>query len=128
MSNDFRPAVSQAVVVSGAVIDPNQATARIALFDEAGDPIDLDAIDASPQTGDDVLLTGFEAGSAGAILATDTVNEALAKVEATVGDIDGSTVVLTGFTTGTAGAVAATDSVNAAIAKLEARIVEIEGT
>lgn len=105
----------QAVIVSQAALDPTSVPQRLALFTEAGVAVtDLVTVD----TGASVVLTGYTSGSAGAVAATDTVNQAIAKLEAT--EPTGAQVILTGYTSGSAGTVAATDSVNQAIAKLEA--------
>lgn len=72
----------QAVVVSQTTLNPNLGIKQLALFDQAGEPIDLDGATPVSQTGQNILLTGFSAGSAGNVEATDTVNQALAKLEA----------------------------------------------
>jgi hypothetical protein len=119
-------AVQPVMVVDMATSPPNQIPARMALFDANGSPISR-ILDTVP-SGADVVLTGFTAGSAAAVAATDTVNAAIAKVQArTLAAAPvGSNVLLTGYSAGSAAAVAATDSLNAAIAKLEARIVALE--
>jgi hypothetical protein len=119
---------SQLVVVSQATVDPELGLGRVALFDESGDPIATDdLVKATPPTGEDVLLTGFEAGTVDDVEATDTINEAIAKVEAKAdADPTGADVLLTGFEAGEAGDVAATDTVNEALAKLVARVAALE--
>lgn len=117
MSNQV---VQQLVIVDQTTVNKNNITTPVALFDESGTSVSVNS-----QTGADVLLTGYEAGDADALAASDTVNEAFAKIEAGLAKT-GADVVLTGYTSGTAGAVAATDTVNAAIAKLEARIAALE--
>lgn len=72
---------SQAIIVSDTVYDDTMGSQRLALFNEAGSAItDLVTI----PTGDEVILTGFVAGTAAAVAATDTVNEAVAKLEAQI--------------------------------------------
>lgn len=107
---------------------PNVIPSRMALFDTSGNPISR-ILDDVP-SGAEVILTGFASGSAGAVAATDTVNEAIAKVQARTLSAapTGANVVLTGYAAGSAGAVAATDSVNAAVAKLEARTLSAAPT
>lgn len=81
--------------------------------------------DADNQTGADVVLTGYAAGTATAVAATDTVNAGLAKVEAKADSA--YDVALTGYVIdGTGGALAATDSILEAIAKLEKRVYDLE--
>jgi len=77
--------VTQAVVVTNstsAPIRPNQTLEQMALFTEAGVAINL------PAKGSDVLLTGYSAQTAGALSATDTVNKALAKLEARIAELE----------------------------------------
>lgn len=74
--------VTQAVVVSQTAIKPSQTTEKIAFFTEAGVPIDVDP--AASVTGADVVLTGMVAGTATEVAATDTVNEAIAKLQAQI--------------------------------------------
>lgn len=118
---------TQVVVVSQAAVNPAQGLGRLALFDDTGAPIATDDLVLASVTGADVPLTGYAKGSAEAVAATDTVNEAIGKVEAQAAvDPTGADVVLTGYVAGSADDVAATDSVNEAIAKLEARIAALE--
>lgn len=72
---------TQAFVVTTQVeLKPHQKIESIALFDENGDPIDVASL--TVQTGDDTLLTGYEIAVAAApVAATDTVNEAIGKLE-----------------------------------------------
>jgi hypothetical protein len=80
---------------------------------------------ANFRVGSNILLTGYSAGAWSAVAATDTVNQAIAKV---ANFRVGSNIVLTGYTIGVVAlaAVGATDTVNAAIAKLEKRIADLE--
>lgn len=80
--------VETAIVVSNGEIDPSQASTQLALFTTAGAPINLDETDAVPQTGANVLLTGYTAGAADDVEATDTVNAALAKLEARIAAVE----------------------------------------
>lgn|SRR5512136_470407 len=124
MANDQK--VTQAIVVDQTSLKSGAAIEQIALFDSSGAPISR-ILDTVPDGGD-VLLTGFTSGSAGALAATDTVNEAFGKLQARTLSAapTGANVLLTGFTTGTKTAVLATDSANAAIAKLVAYIADLE--
>lgn len=72
--------VMKAVVDTGGHIDPSQVTMRLALFDVDGDPIDLGDV----PTGAEVKLTGFVPGAAGAVAAADSVNQAIAKLQARI--------------------------------------------
>lgn len=111
----------QAVVVTQAAIDADQATERLALFNEAGTPVGYFTEEAV--TGADVLLTGLVAGTAVDVAATDTANEAIAKLQAQNDvQLDGSDVLLTGLAAGAATTILATDTVNQAMAKLQAQI------
>ena len=84
--------LTQAIVVNATDINENQVTQRFAFFDETGTPLELsdliakgDKGDTGPAaTGDNVLLTGMVAGEAEAVAATDTVNEAIAKLQAQI--------------------------------------------
>jgi len=68
----------QAILVSEADFDHNESFERIALFDESGDLVqNLESI-----SGSDVLLTGLVTGTPVAVAETDTVNEAVAKLQA----------------------------------------------
>lgn len=116
----------QVMIVEQATINSGQCVTRMALFETDGSPVST--ILAEVPDGGDILLTGFTAGSAAALAATDTVNGAFGKLQARTLSAApiGSNVLLTGYTIGTAAAVAATDSLNAAIGKLEARVVALE--
>jgi cobyric acid synthase len=117
--------VTQATLVTQAEPLTDQAMELIAIWDENGDPLTPAVTPAD--TGDTVIMTGYEAGTASAVQATDTLNEAVAKVEAQANVHDtGADVILTGYTSGSAGNVADTDTVNEAIAKLEARVYALE--
>ena len=74
--------VTQAVVVSQASVSPNQFAERIALFGEDGSPIEVAPVES--MTGADVTLTGLTSGDPDPIDATDTVNEAMAKLQAQI--------------------------------------------
>lgn len=82
MSDRFQT-VLQAVLTPTADINPTQAVARLAVFDEDGNSVDLTANQETP-TGADVDLTGFTAGTAGPVAATDSINEAVAKLQARI--------------------------------------------
>ena len=119
-------AVERAVLVTDGVLDPNQATTRLALFDESGasinpaniggvtDLADLEDVDATTpteddvltwdgdswvpqapaaeaQTGDDIVLTGYVAADGSDdIVATDTLNEALNKLAVRMTAVEGA--------------------------------------
>lgn len=89
--------VGQAILVSQAAVDGGRALEKIALFDATGTPIATDdLVAANPPTGEDVLLTGMSAGEAAAVTATDTVNEAIAKLQAQYDALDGRVTTLEG--------------------------------
>ena len=70
---------TQTIVVSDESLDPNMMVQRTAFFNADGTPLNLD-----DQTGAEVILTGYSAESAAAVAATDTANEAIAKLEARI--------------------------------------------
>ena len=73
----------QMVLVDQENMGPlSQKAQKVAIYDSTGTPVDFTA-DAD-DTGADVLLTGYAAGSYSAISATDSVNEAIAKLAAVV--------------------------------------------
>jgi hypothetical protein len=125
MMNDTR--TKQAVVTSQTSIDSSQVVEPIALFNADGTPVALDAMQL--QTGADVVLTGYVAGIEDPVSPTDTVNEAIAKVEAVAVAAaetqTGDDILLTGYVPVT-GDILATDTLNEAIAKFEARIEALE--
>lgn len=126
MTTPSQSAVMSAVVVAQAQIPSNTTPMRIAFFDEEGVPVV--GIDETP-TGDNVPLTDYESGSADDIADTDTVNEAFAKVEARLEDLEDNTAndyLMTGYVEGEADPISATDTILEAIAKLEARLVVVE--
>jgi hypothetical protein len=76
---------TQAMIVDQSEINKSQVVERFALFDSDGVPVATDdLVTATPPTGADVVLTGMVAGEAAAVAATDTVNEAIAKLQAQV--------------------------------------------
>ncbi len=72
----------QLVVVPDASWTPNQVSEEVGLFNADATPISLAAL--TVQTADDILMTGYVIGVAGALAATDTINEALGKLEARI--------------------------------------------
>ncbi len=110
--------VKQVVIVPAANNNPTMVAERIAIFDDAGDPVDLAAL----QTGEDIPLTGYDTVAADDVEATDTVNEGIGKLEARIALGE----VLTGYEIGEIGALAATDTINEAFGKLEARLAAVE--
>lgn len=117
--------VKQVTVVERATPAPNQVMERVAFFNPDGTPYELAGVDGS-----EVNLTGYTIGAAGALAATDTVNEAFGKVEDRLVDLEAhdsaAEMVLTGYTIGAAGALAATDTLNGAFGKVEDRLVDLE--
>lgn len=107
------------VVTNVPELDANMALQRVALVHDDGTAVDFTGV---ATTGDAVLLTGMVEGTATDVAATDSVNEAVAKLQAQakVNPV-GSQILLTGLTDGDAVAVGATDTVNEAIAKLQAQ-------
>lgn len=75
--------ITRAIVMDGPVPTQMIGTERIALFNEDGDPWTPD-ISAGNVTGAEVLLTGMTAGTNTAVAATDTVNQAIAKLQAQI--------------------------------------------
>lgn len=73
--------VTQGVVTSQGAIRPHQTVEKIALFNQDGTPFD---VDGSAPTGADILLTGLTAGTATPVAATDSVNAAIAKLQAQI--------------------------------------------
>ncbi len=110
--------------VTQAAVDPSIHVQPVAFFDSRGNPITIDATDD--------VLTGYVIGDPDPVAATDTVIEAIAKVEGQVdavndlagapGDQAGTGYVIDG----TGGALAATDTLLEMIAKLEKRIADLE--
>jgi hypothetical protein len=94
----------QAVLVTQAAVDPDMGLGRIALFDESGDPVqNLESV-----SGADVVLTGLIAGSAAAPVATDTINQAVAKLQAEAMVGFTSVAAVTATAIGTAGKTTST--------------------
>lgn len=109
------------IVVSQTTMDSNQISEKAALFNEAGTPVGY--FTEESVTGADVLLTGYTSGTATPVAASDTANQAIAKVEAQAAVHEtGADILLTGLASGSAVAIAATDTVNQAMAKLQAQI------
>lgn len=104
--------VSQAVLVDQPAIRQNVLPQRLALFDDSGAPVtagDLTTLD----------LTGYTVGTAGALDDTDTVLEALGKLEATVNTKFGTQAAHQADTTAVDLAALKVDF-NALLAKLQA--------
>lgn len=80
--------VVNAVVGTGGHIDEKQVKLKLALFDAQLNPIPLDAIDGTPQTGATVILTGYAPHAVGAVLAADSANVAIAKLEARIAALE----------------------------------------
>jgi len=123
----------QVTVVEAASPTPNQIMERVSFFNEDGTPYELEGVDGS-----EVELTGYEiAVEAAAVAASDTVNEAVGKVEYRLGVLETSetgevdteaevrATVLTGLSVASATAVTAADSVLVAIGKLQAQITAL---
>lgn len=82
--SDQNQIVLQAVLTPTDTLNPTQHTARLALFDEEGNAVE--PMTEIP-TGDDIELTGLTTGPVEAIASTDTVNEAMAKLQAQIDDL-----------------------------------------
>lgn len=117
-------------VIEAAAPAPNQIMERVSFFNEDGTPYELEGVDGS-----EVELTGYEiAEAADDVEATDTVNEAVGKLEyrlaaletSETGEVDTEAevraTVLTGLSTASATAVTAADSILVAIGKLQAQL------
>jgi len=74
--------VKQAIIVEQASMAKHNTAAQIALFDENGDPVKINP------NGEEIVLTGYESGEAGEVAASDTVNEAIAKLEARIAALE----------------------------------------
>jgi hypothetical protein len=77
----------QAVLITQAALKPGQTPIYIALFNADGSPV-TDLTVAPEDTGATVLLTGYVLGAASAVGATDTVNEAMSKLQAQLNAMD----------------------------------------
>lgn len=73
----------QAVVSTQTKVNPTQIAEKFVLFDEDGQPFSFDA-----QDGSDVILTGYASHAVGDVSATDSVNVAIAKLEARVAALE----------------------------------------
>lgn len=71
----------QVVPVTAAAARPGQPFEKMAFFGSNGLPLTGVGV---PDTGVTVKLTGYAPHAAGAVSATDTVNDAIAKLEARV--------------------------------------------
>lgn len=80
-------AVVQSVVVAQSALDPSQTVQKLALFNEDGETLEVTDL-AAGVTGADIVLTGYEAVTGDDLAATDTVNAALAKLEARVAALE----------------------------------------
>ncbi len=93
-----------AIIVAATEYPSKKVPMRLALFDESGDPVvalqeevSWDEVADKPSTftpaththvGSAVVLTGYASGSADDLSATDTVNEAFAKLEARIAALE----------------------------------------
>lgn len=68
----------QATLVSQAKVDTSRQSEQLALFNADGQPVTALTYD----TGGDIVLTGYTVGANTAVLATDTVNQAMGKLQA----------------------------------------------
>jgi hypothetical protein len=75
--------ITQAIIVAKDKFRANQTTERIALFDEDRNPIGPNS-----DTGESVLLTGYEPQEAANLEPEDTVNVAFAKLEARIAELE----------------------------------------
>jgi len=69
--------VTQVIVVPAKDFREHQGTERMSLFNEDGSPLG-----PVSDTGETLLMTGYESGESGDVSAEDTVNSAVAKLEA----------------------------------------------
>lgn len=107
-------------IVPQSAADPSVAIKNVSLFNPDGTPI---TVLTASETGADVLLTGYTGpDDASPVASTDSVNEAVAKLEGQVAEVDVTGAILTGLVAGEVEPVAATDTVLEAIAKLQAQI------
>lgn len=60
----------------------NQPVENVAFFDTSGNPLIINSTTQSADTGATVKLTGYTPPSGSNVLATDTVNQAIAKLDA----------------------------------------------
>lgn len=74
----------QAVVVPRDTYNNAQTPMRLALFSEDGTPINL-------KSGSDVVLTGYTEQSAGPVQESDSVIQAIAKLEARITALEAAT-------------------------------------
>lgn len=80
--------VKQAIVVPQESMNVGtRLPERVAFFNEDGTPVEFGG-DASTPTGADVHLTGYTSGSAGNVAAGDSVNGAIAKLEARIAALE----------------------------------------
>lgn len=121
MTNPSSMTTEQAIFTDQAALDPTRMVKRLALFNDDGTPAVALTFEEVP-TGADVLLTGYTAGAWSAVAATDSVNEAIAKV-ATFRV--GSNILLTGYALGANVDVAASDTVNGAFGKVQKQIDDL---
>lgn len=115
----------QIVIVTQAAMKKDRVSEQAAFFQEDGTPF----VFPQSATGDEIPMTGYIATEAAAVEATDTVNEAVGKLEATAAAIpvDGSEMLLTDYAAVPAEAILPTDSVNEAFGKLEAKVNVLPG-
>lgn len=74
--------VKQACLTAQGSIDPNRVVEKLAIFNADGTP--YEGLTSETQTGADILLTGLVAGTDAAVAATDSVNEAIANLQAQI--------------------------------------------
>ena len=82
MSNQM---TEQAVIVAQSSLDPAMGLKRLALFSSDGTAVNLSG---TAPTGAAVLLTGFTATTADSVAPADTVNQAIAKLEARILELE----------------------------------------
>jgi len=79
--------VRQGILVERNTPVANQLFMKVCLFNEDGEPI-VDLATAAPDTGAEVLLTGYTPVAADDVAAADTVNAAIAKLEARIAALE----------------------------------------
>lgn len=71
--------IMQAVMTTRSKMDPGLLPVKFSLFDPSGNSMDL-----TIKTGANLFLTGYAPHAVGSVLATDSVNVAIAKLEARI--------------------------------------------
>ena len=112
----------QMIVESQSELVGTMVAQRVALFGPDGEPLTMDV--AAPT----MPMTGYViAGSAAPLADTDTLVEALGKLEKNTAVKTAALIAITGYTiAGSAEALSTSDTINVALGKLEKRIALLE--